>query len=62
MYSRRREKITEVLVQLEVSGHVVEKVQKQQAERKGNRCFGAGTSEVLKIEANEENRVSRALC
>lgn len=58
----RREQITEVLVQLEVSGHIVEKMEKQQAERKGNRGFGAGTSEVLKIEANEENRVSRALC
>lgn len=58
----RWEQITEVLVQLEVSGHIVEKMEKQEPERKGNRGFGAGTSEVLKIEANEENRVSRALC
>lgn len=40
----------------------MEKMEKQQAEMKGNWGFGAGTSEVLKIEANEENRVSRALC
>lgn len=58
----RWEQITEVLVQLEVSGRIVEKMEKQEAERKGTWGFGAGTSEVLKIEANEENRVSRALC
>jgi len=57
-----QEQITEVLVQLEVSGHIVEKTEKQHAERKETWDFGAGTSEVLKIEASEENRVSRALC
>lgn len=57
----RWEQITVVLVQLVVSGHIVDKMETQQAKRKGNQGFGAGTSEVLKIEANEENRVSRAL-
>lgn len=54
--------MTEVHVQLEVSVQVVEKTEEQQAEREGNKGFGAGTSEVLKIEADEESRVSRALC
>lgn len=47
------EQITEVLVPLEVSEHIVEKLEKQQAERKGNLGFGAGTPEVLKMEGNE---------
>lgn len=45
-----------------VRAHCGGKMEKQQAERKGNQDFGAGTSEVLKIEVNEENGVSRALC